>query len=370
MMNLSTIVTAAARGFAVATLCALMAGPAAAAGELLNDPFFPVVRNVEVDGRVLVWAELGDPKGRPLVFAVGFPHAASAGAGLLSPFDGFLHRNGIRLVAVERTGATNRSTFTPDDTLDDYVSDVERLTAHLGIDRFAVMGYSAGGPGALALAAKMPERVTSVHLVSARGRYTDELAPRTGEQRFYEALIEDPFAFAPAFESFPPPRFLFDPRDIAFLDRNFGEVFLDFYIGTSLEELDQNPRGLSASRAIGYQPWSFTLADVVAPVFIYQGWEDQIILPTGFAQDTPARVTGVATVRFYPGEAHIETHLHHFDQVILDMKHLGTKVVMCGRDDDGDSDSDKGRSRTRSVKVSQVRDLLQEGYIYGDCVWQ
>ncbi|MEO0423498.1 MAG: alpha/beta hydrolase [Pseudomonadota bacterium] len=343
-------------------LVALAVAPAAAADGLLNPPFFPAVNSETIDGRTLVWSELGAADGFPLFFAVGFPHAASTGAGALSPLDEFLRRENVRLIAFERTGATNRSTFDVDDTLDDYVADVERITALLGVERFSVLAFSAGGPGALAVAATFPERVRSVHLMAARGRYEDALAERTGEQADFEALIDDPLAYAPFYEFFPPPRVFLDPNDVAFLDANFGTEFVDFYFATAIEELDQNPEGLSASRAIGYQPWSFALGDVVAPVFVYQGWDDTSIKAEGYAQDTAARVGGASSVRFYPGESHFEAHLKHVDQVVLDLQTFGRRLILCVADGEG--------RRTEQVPVPRVARRLQEGATIGDCVWQ
>ncbi len=347
-----------------AALLILVAFPTVCSAGLLNEPFFPEVQTVAFDDRTLAFAELGDPQGTPLLFAVGFPHAASTGAGVLSPFDNYLKRQRIRLIAIERTGATFRSSFDVTDTLDTYVSDVASLTHHLDIDRFAVMAFSAGGPGALALAAQMPERVRSLHLMSARGRYTDQLAQRSGESDAFAALTNDPLAFAPFFQQFPPPRNFLDSADVAFLDRNFGPEFVDFYFATAIEELEQNPEGLSASRAIAYQPWSFSLAEVTAPVFIYQGWEDRSILPGGYSQDTAARVGGLSSVRFYPGESHFHTHLRHFDQVIADLRYGGQRVVMCR------PQTLHRRSVTRLVPARSVNAKLQGGYRYGNCFWQ
>src|SRR2546425_5204757 len=39
----------------------------------------------------------------------------------------------------------------------------------LGLDRFAVLGWSAGGPRALAVASRYPERVRAVGIASAFG---------------------------------------------------------------------------------------------------------------------------------------------------------------------------------------------------------
>jgi pimeloyl-ACP methyl ester carboxylesterase len=49
--------------------------------------------------------------------------------------------------------------------------DVHALADRLGLDRFAVVGFSAGGGYALACAARMPERISTVGLACCEGPY-------------------------------------------------------------------------------------------------------------------------------------------------------------------------------------------------------
>ena len=52
-------------------------------------------------------------------------------------------------------------------TLLDWADNIAELADHLKLSRFAVSGYSAGGPHALACAFKLPERVTKLGLISS-----------------------------------------------------------------------------------------------------------------------------------------------------------------------------------------------------------
>jgi pimeloyl-ACP methyl ester carboxylesterase len=58
------------------------------------------------------------------------------------------------------------STYLPSRTLIGWVSDVTQLLDDLGLERFAVLGVSGGGPYALACARALPQRVTAVGVVS------------------------------------------------------------------------------------------------------------------------------------------------------------------------------------------------------------
>ena len=59
------------------------------------------------------------------------------------------------------------STYQPGRRLLDWPEDVRQLTESLGIERFAVMGWSAGGPYAAACAARLGDRVTAAALLSS-----------------------------------------------------------------------------------------------------------------------------------------------------------------------------------------------------------
>jgi pimeloyl-ACP methyl ester carboxylesterase len=72
----------------------------------------------------------------------------------------------LRLIGVDRPGA-GLSTFTPKKSLQDFNVDINHLADHLGIDTFAVLGWSGGGPYALTYLAFFPERVTHAIIVGS-----------------------------------------------------------------------------------------------------------------------------------------------------------------------------------------------------------
>jgi pimeloyl-ACP methyl ester carboxylesterase len=114
------------------------------------------------DKRHLAYAEYGDPDGLPVMLFHGLP-GSRLSWGLLpdNPFP-----PGLRIVAPDRPGYGN-SDPKPRRTLLDWASDVAALADALEIDKFAVVGVSGGGPGALACAWKMPERLTAVGVVAS-----------------------------------------------------------------------------------------------------------------------------------------------------------------------------------------------------------
>jgi pimeloyl-ACP methyl ester carboxylesterase len=107
------------------------------------------------DGRTLAFAEWGDSTGFPLFWLHGTPS---------SRFSRHYDENdyvkaGARVMTYDRPGYGG-SDRQPGRRVVDCVGDIAAIADTLGIERFAVSGGSGGGPHALAVAARLPERVT------------------------------------------------------------------------------------------------------------------------------------------------------------------------------------------------------------------
>lgn len=114
------------------------------------------------DGRALYYSDNGDAKAHPVILMHGI-----AGSRILRhPDDDILMQEGIRLIIPERPGSGD-SDSKADRRVTDWPQDIAELAQHLKLDRFSILGYSAGTAYALAVAAAMPERIQSVHIVAA-----------------------------------------------------------------------------------------------------------------------------------------------------------------------------------------------------------
>ncbi len=73
-------------------------------------------------------------------------------------------------------GESSKITSPSDFSMDSTVSDMERLRKHLGFEKIAVMGHSAGGFSALKYAIRRPENVSALVLIAtaADARYEAE----------------------------------------------------------------------------------------------------------------------------------------------------------------------------------------------------
>jgi len=107
------------------------------------------------DGRTLAIAECGDPDGFPVFSLHGTPGSRFGGQADASAYADV----GARVIIYDRPGYGGSDRFRGRRVVDS-VADVSAIADSLGIERFAVSGGSWGGPHSLAVAARLPERVT------------------------------------------------------------------------------------------------------------------------------------------------------------------------------------------------------------------
>ena len=114
------------------------------------------------DGRRLGFVEFGDPAGAPVILF----HDLWGNRSQRHPDDSLLMQLGVRLIGVDRPGY-GMSTRKPGRSIMDVVDDVMLLSKALQLERFSVLGCSAGGPYALACAYRFPQIVKSCAVVAS-----------------------------------------------------------------------------------------------------------------------------------------------------------------------------------------------------------
>ncbi|WP_203986822.1 alpha/beta fold hydrolase [Sphaerisporangium rufum] len=226
------------------------------------------------DGRRLGWAEWGPVDGVPVLLCPGAGTGREFGFGA-----GVLHPLGVRLISVDRPGLGASDPW-PSRTLTDWARDIEEFAAGRGLDGPAAVGFSAGGPFALACAAAGV--VTGVAVVSG----TDELAapgiaPLLAAEigLLVDAVATDP---AGAEASFHPLGA--DPDVLRHLvlavssaaDRAvYTEPFFqDAYRRALADGLAQGPSGYARDTALTMSPWPFDPEAIKVPVDLWYGMLD------------------------------------------------------------------------------------------------
>jgi pimeloyl-ACP methyl ester carboxylesterase len=240
------------------------------------------------DGRELAFSEAGDEGGTPVLAFHGTP--GSRRQLLLEPVGKAAHALGARLIAPDRPGY-GHSTFQAGRRIADWAADVEVLADRLELERFSVLGFSGGGPHALACAALLPLRVTRAVVVSGIGPMPTS-AETEGMSRPNQVLSalarRSEFAVLPVTalvtnvarrrpeQSVRSMSKQLPPSDAAVLER--PEVFGAFVDDVRLAS-GTAARAVAQDLSLFTQPWGFDLRDVAVPVDFWQGDADRNVPP-------------------------------------------------------------------------------------------
>jgi pimeloyl-ACP methyl ester carboxylesterase len=122
------------------------------------------------DGRTLLVYDTGDADratDTALIWHHGTPQTGQPPAPLVPAFDD----RGVRCVSYDRPGYGGSAPWQGRDVAS-AAADVAVIADALGIDKFATIGVSSGGPHALACAALLPGRVTGVVTVAGPAPFT------------------------------------------------------------------------------------------------------------------------------------------------------------------------------------------------------
>jgi pimeloyl-ACP methyl ester carboxylesterase len=234
------------------------------------------------DGRMLAYAEYGDPYGWPLIFLHGFPGSRLAG----SVLDEAACAGAVRVLAPERPGM-GLSAPQPGRTLLDHAHDIRALAEQLDLGRFAVLGESGGGPYALACAHELRDLVECVAVVCGLGPAgsdaTEGIALK--ERIGYAIAARTPLlggrALVPiaAWARHFPRQFLrLTSWELGDADRHALQGRLgDVVAADFAEAFRQGGRGVAQDLALLFGRWPFELSAIRTPVIFFHGERDRTV---------------------------------------------------------------------------------------------
>jgi pimeloyl-ACP methyl ester carboxylesterase len=258
------------------------------------------------DGRRLSYLDLGDPDGQPVVSCHG---GLSSRLDVLPAADA-AQALGLRLVAPDRPGVGG-SDRQPERTLLDWPSDISELTEQLGIARFAVMGWSLGGPYAMACAWALPHKVKALAVIAGTIPPTwpgsrseidrlDRVLLRLSEN--HPHLERSIFHLLHATAEHAP----------GLLAKQSGLVGSTAdAVTTAIAQGLLDARGMTDEYQVFDAPWGFEPGDIATPTQIWQGTADELV-PEEWGRRLAAGVPD-ATLHLVEGGTHFLWYEHWAD---------------------------------------------------------
>lgn len=264
----------------------------------------------------------GPADGLPLVFHHGTPAAATP----IRALERAAHARGLRLVTTSRPGC-GASTRQPGRRVVDVVADTEALLAALGADRCLTMGWSGGGPHALACGARLGAAAAVLVVAGPAPYEADGLdwMAGMGEDNVieYSAAVQGEDQLR---------RYLSQLGEHL---RNIGAAEIVAAMPSLLPEVDQEAltgefaedmaAGIRETIRIGIdgwldddlafvKPWGFGLAEISVPTMLWQGSAD-LMVPFAHGQWLASRLP-TASVHLEEGEGHLSVGLGKLDAML------------------------------------------------------
>jgi pimeloyl-ACP methyl ester carboxylesterase len=268
-------------------------------------------RTAVIDGRRIAYSEHGDPAGDPVFFLHGVPDSRVGKEYLGRP----AVERGLRVVCPDRPGIGG-SDPKPGRTVAGYATDVLELADALHVDRFAVVGYSAGGSYALSCAAGCGPRLTAVALMAGAGPLDDRPGARDGlaptDLHLLDLALNHPTRGALELRAerlvtriAPGPALRQLAGELAEPDRAVLDTTGRAVLAAFVEALRPGPAGTLEDYRLWAAPWGLDWSAVTVAVHVFQGDADRMV-PLHHAEDLVARLpAGLGRLHRLAGEGHL-----------------------------------------------------------------
>ena len=274
------------------------------------------------DSRSLGFAEVGDPRGRPVIYCHGFP-ASRLEAVLV---DRAARRQGARIVAPDRPGY-GLSDFKPERRMAEWPADVAELADALGFGRFSVLAVSGGAPYGLSLCGALGDRIAAASVVAGLGPVYDPEAvrPMHPPARFgFTSARYAPWLtwlvygmwFGPFMRARPELALALLTTAMGEADRaTLGQPDTRAVLCESIREaLRPGMRGALLDLDLYSHDWGLDFAGIDLPVVFWHGDADSTV-PPSHSLSLAASLPNARVIQ-RPGEGHFSLPINHADEIL------------------------------------------------------
>ena len=229
------------------------------------------------DGRKIGFAEYGDPHGKPMLYFHGTPGSRLE----QHPDHTIASALGLHIIAPDRPGygisdvQTNR-------TLLDWAVDITQLMDALEIEHCPILGFSGGGPFAMACAHQLPDRCSMLGLVSSVAPFDNSHGTQgmnSQSEALYQLALADPQAFSAQIDALVTDGdTLFQIMTSALPDIDQAvfsqQLFKKMYLSNMREAIYHSVDGTVSDMLLFPRAWGFSPQDISCKTLLWQGEGD------------------------------------------------------------------------------------------------
>jgi pimeloyl-ACP methyl ester carboxylesterase len=264
-----------------------------------------------------------------LVFHSGTPSAAIA----FRPLTEAAADQGLQLITWSRPGYGG-SQSAPGRSVADVASDTTAVLDALGIDEFVTLGWSGGGPHALACAALLAGRCRAAGTIAGVAPYPadglDWMAGMGAENvEEFTLALKGEQALTPYLEAQARQLGQVTGADVAqSLGGLVSPVDAASLTGEFAEFLAAALRGAVTAGIAGWRDddlaftrnWGFDISTIDVPVAVWQGGQD-LMVPPAHGRWLAERIPN-CTGHLHPGEGHLSLAVGALDRIVADLADL------------------------------------------------
>lgn len=278
------------------------------------------------DGRRLEVLVSG-PTGRmPLVYHGGTPTAPAPYA----PLTDAAAAADLTLVTYARPGYAGSDPL-PGRTVADAAGDVTAILDHLGAAEFVTLGWSGGGPHALACAALLAPRCRAAATIGGVAPYLADgldwlagMGPENVEE--FTLAIAGQAALEPWLDRAAAALTAIRAEDVAAalggliptVDReSLTGAFADWTATAFRRAVSTGTAGWRDDDLAFTRPWGFSLEQIDVPTAIWQGAQD-LMVPFAHGQWLAQHIPG-ASAQLYAEHGHLSLTVGHLDAIVAEL---------------------------------------------------
>lgn len=272
------------------------------------------------DGRRLSYVEFGKSEGYPVMYFHGTPSSCLEPA--MIGEEQFLKHN-LRVISTSRPGM-GQSDRHQNRTFIDWTKDVIALADYLGIDKFAILGYSGGAPYALACALKISDRLLSAVIVSGAGQMNQAEVKNNLDLKhriFWKVADNFPFLLPIVLKKMRQYREMPDEYILLRFERNMPKADFETFKQNNrvalskqgVEETFRDMNGVAMDVRLPIRPLGFDLGAIKFPIIFFHGKEDNTV-PIQVVEWMVPRIPHARLVT-YPNDGHVSAICEHFDEI-------------------------------------------------------